>query len=1277
MNLTNPRQLVSRALTTLLCLGVFQAGLQAADWPQWRYDGARSAASPEELPRTLNLAWKYKTPRPSPAFFGYRLLDDAPKPVVLGHTLFFGSNSDDSLAALDTATGALRWRFVADGPIRFAPIASQGKVWFGADDGRVYCLNAADGTEIWRFSAAPVERRLVGHDRMISAWPITGGPLLADGVIYFAAGNWPLEGVFVFALEAGTGKVKWICDDDALGLKSGEYKGQHQTLWGLVPFGHLVLAGDRLIIPNGEGSFAAVERATGRFSYLHHHDNQQGQNGGAQGPALAAADGFVFSSEGATSLAKPPQPKPHAVANDETCVYSARLFFKTPKSLYDGTFDQRGSDSLGQNSWNCLPVIDGKTLYWANLALDFGARSWQILPVGDNRYEYLLLPETWQIPSYVLRGASGVSTWPARIKAGGRLYGCDPANRLMSVDLPAPGAKPVLSWCANIEATSTAESFRTDLIAADGRLFATGPAGIIHCFSGEKTAAPVVHERKPVPLATPEAAMAKADRILKAADMSSGFTVVLGAGDLAEALAVQSGARTVILDPDAAKVAILRRKLDAAGLYGARATVHTGRFGSFAMPQYFAGLIVLADPAAAAALGEASFSAAALHALRPYGGALVFADKAAEAIKLVKDGLTIEEKDGLTILRRAGALPGAADWTTHRADAAGSCASRDGLVRAPLGVLWYGGKAGAPVAYGGKARPHRFYGNRGRVPLVCAGRLLYQDIGRINAVDAYTGALLWCADLPGEFKNRTENTPLPDLPWTADGNEVLVCQGNALTVLDARTGQAARFLDFKAALRTVHAAGDRLVLDAASTLVVADRVSGRELFRGAGGGKHALLRDFVLGPGTAFGLFGSADAAGQEADWKPKGGQRIAAFGLADGKVLWNVALSTPADSLTFAADAGFLLVNQPAAAPDKQGVTKLRTLAALRATDGSVIWQKEIAGNFSYTAIDGKPWLVVGTTLYVYQRENAESMFALDLATGKPKNRPDPLSGQPEPWTALPGQGSATACPNLMFRNYHHKAMPVCLDLAGDGGYGVIPGNRPGDARHLIPADGVVSIPLFGLRSGIVCGCNHPYYTPLALVHRPQNESWTSHSVRRDAKPHLVRRLGINFGAPGDRQEKDGALWLNVPQGEDHAKGEKWVERAPQATVRPETAAYFRHHSSWMKGGELPWVAASGVEGAASITVGDLLPGSYRVRLVFAEPGDIAAGGRVFDVSLQGKTIAAGLDVAAAAHGPRRTHIVEAKGVESRGTLTIGLEAKMGKTLLCGVELQWEGKEP
>ena len=99
----------------------------AADWPQFRYDAGRTAATSHQLPSELHLQWVRELALPAPAFPGnVRLEFDASyEPVVLGQTMFVPSMITESVTALDTTTGQQRWRFFAEGPVRFAPVAWQ------------------------------------------------------------------------------------------------------------------------------------------------------------------------------------------------------------------------------------------------------------------------------------------------------------------------------------------------------------------------------------------------------------------------------------------------------------------------------------------------------------------------------------------------------------------------------------------------------------------------------------------------------------------------------------------------------------------------------------------------------------------------------------------------------------------------------------------------------------------------------------------------------------------------------------------------------------------------------------------------------------------------------------------------------------------------------------------------------------------------------------------------------------------------------------------------
>ncbi|NQV31636.1 MAG: PQQ-binding-like beta-propeller repeat protein, partial [Phycisphaeraceae bacterium] len=258
------------SLFMLFCSAVSQA----EDWPTWRYDASRSAVSKQTLPDELHLQWVRKNPPVRPAFGSRRLQFDAGyEPVVLGKTLFMGSSYNDSVSAIDTDTGTEKWTFYTDGPVRFAPVAWKNRVFVASDDGCLYCLDGTAGKLLWKFRAVPSHRKVIGNGRVMSVWPIRGGPVLKDGRIYFAAGLWPFEGIFVYALDAETGQVIWLND------RCGSlYVGHPHGAWsfgGPSLQGYLLVNGKDLVVPNGTGGVPAFfDIETGKLQAFSHLANR-------------------------------------------------------------------------------------------------------------------------------------------------------------------------------------------------------------------------------------------------------------------------------------------------------------------------------------------------------------------------------------------------------------------------------------------------------------------------------------------------------------------------------------------------------------------------------------------------------------------------------------------------------------------------------------------------------------------------------------------------------------------------------------------------------------------------------------------------------------------------------------------------------------------------------------------------------------------------------------------------------------------------------------------
>ena len=259
-----PMQNLMRCCIVILLFMLFAEVLATGeDWPTWRHDAGRTNHSAEKIPASLRLQWQRQLPQVTPAFRKARLqFDQGYEPIVVGDTMYLAIPHVDAVVAYAVETGKEKWRFYTSGPVRLAPVCWREKLYLGSDDGHLYCLNASDGSLQWKFRAVPSTRKVLGNGRLISVWPIRGGPVLADGTIYFAAGVWPLEGIFVYALDARSGRVKWVND------RCGSLYGQQphvgaEALGGLSPQGYLLVNGDELLVPCGAAQPATFNRHSG------------------------------------------------------------------------------------------------------------------------------------------------------------------------------------------------------------------------------------------------------------------------------------------------------------------------------------------------------------------------------------------------------------------------------------------------------------------------------------------------------------------------------------------------------------------------------------------------------------------------------------------------------------------------------------------------------------------------------------------------------------------------------------------------------------------------------------------------------------------------------------------------------------------------------------------------------------------------------------------------------------------------------------------------------
>ena len=216
------------------------------DWPSYQGDNYRTSTTRVAIPKRVSRQWVFQPSSPA--------MPTAP--VAAGGVVFVGDHHG-LVRALDASDGTLRWKAHTGGPVFFPPAVWEGRVYVGSADGRVYAFEAATGRPLWRFRAAPNERWIPVFGKLISTWPVAGGVVVEDGVVYAAAGIAHYDGTHVYALDAVTGSVKWYNGT------SGRLSPKVNS--GISLQGSLYLDGGQLFFSGGNACpLASYDLETGR-----------------------------------------------------------------------------------------------------------------------------------------------------------------------------------------------------------------------------------------------------------------------------------------------------------------------------------------------------------------------------------------------------------------------------------------------------------------------------------------------------------------------------------------------------------------------------------------------------------------------------------------------------------------------------------------------------------------------------------------------------------------------------------------------------------------------------------------------------------------------------------------------------------------------------------------------------------------------------------------------------------------------------------------------------
>jgi len=222
----------------------------------------------------------------------------------------YASSGFGTVLALDPASGKKLWEKVLGAPVRAAPTATGDRVFVVTSEGRTFCLNGADGNEIWVVRGLPQQASLVMNtspavDNDVVVVPYPSGDLVAirtsDGSAVWSeslartrstsqltslsdAARPAIDSGTVFAVGHGGRMV-------ATQIKTGE------RLWSLnVPSTQTPwVAGDSVFVVDTSGQLMAIAKREGKVQWT-----MQLPGGGTwSGPTLAGGHLWLASSKGA------------------------------------------------------------------------------------------------------------------------------------------------------------------------------------------------------------------------------------------------------------------------------------------------------------------------------------------------------------------------------------------------------------------------------------------------------------------------------------------------------------------------------------------------------------------------------------------------------------------------------------------------------------------------------------------------------------------------------------------------------------------------------------------------------------------------------------------------------------------------------------------------------------------------------------------------------------------------------------------------------------------
>lgn len=387
---------------------LFSSSASAGDWPRFRGpqgDGISTESGldfsgPREKLWQADVGLGYSAP-----------VVGEGKVIVAGHD----GQETDTLYCFDEASGKTLWthsypqplgdRYFQGGTTGSATL-EDGRVYFNAREGEIFCLDAGDGSVVWQKHL----QKDFGYEK--PEWGFSGAPMPRGDVLYVNAGDAGL------ALAAADGSLRWKSENGVAGYSTPAFFEKN---------------GRRLAIFTNKRAYVCVDAAIGEEVWRHRWMTRYGVN--AADPIVAGNSIFISTGygKGAALLEWSGEGEPETVwkSRDMKTQMNAAI-------LVDGyLYGIDGNEGNDQTALKCLELATGETA-WSEPGVGHGT-----VTVADGKLVVLteqgelqvapVSPESYRpaLKQKVLPG----KVWTVPVVANGRLYCRDEKGHFVALKL--------------------------------------------------------------------------------------------------------------------------------------------------------------------------------------------------------------------------------------------------------------------------------------------------------------------------------------------------------------------------------------------------------------------------------------------------------------------------------------------------------------------------------------------------------------------------------------------------------------------------------------------------------------------------------------------------------------------------------------------------------------------------------------------------------------------------------------------------------------------------